>query len=88
MTEATEAQSAIIRILAGNRGSAPALKNPRSPEFRALFNLLAAGLSPLKPAAARLAAGRSFLSELDWLAAAKKDFAFESTLSGLTISPG
>ncbi len=47
-------------------------------------DLLAAGLSPLDPGAARLAAGRLFLSELDRLAAAKKDFAFESTLSGLT----
>ena len=41
-------------------------------------------LSPLYPAAARLAAGRLFLSELDRLAAAKKDFAFESTWSALT----
>ncbi len=48
-------------------------------------DLLAAGLSPLDPAAARIAAGRLFLSELDRLAAAKKDFAFESTLSGLTL---
>ena len=47
-------------------------------------DLLATGLSPFEPAAARVAAGRLFLSELDRLAAAKKDFAFESTLSGLT----
>jgi predicted ABC-type ATPase len=46
-------------------------------------DLLAAGLSPLDPGAARIAAGRLFLSELDRLAAAKKDFAFESTLSGI-----
>lgn len=46
-------------------------------------DLIAAGLSPLDPAAARVAAGRLFLSELDRMAAAKKDFAFESTLSGL-----
>ena len=46
-------------------------------------DLLAAGLSPLDPAAAQLAAGRLFLSELDRLSAARENFAFESTLSGL-----
>ena len=47
-------------------------------------DLLAAGLSPLDPAAAQLAAGRLFLSELDRLAAARENFALESTLSGLS----
>ena len=47
-------------------------------------DLLAAGLSPLKPDLAALAAGRLFLGELDRLARARQDFAFESTLSGLT----
>jgi predicted ABC-type ATPase len=47
-------------------------------------DLLAAGLSPLKPDLAALNAGRLFLGELDRLAGARKDFAFESTLSGLT----
>jgi predicted ABC-type ATPase len=47
-------------------------------------DLLAAGLSPLKPSLAGLNAGRLFLSELDRLAKARQDFAFESTLSGLT----
>src|SRR6267154_2741883 len=42
---------------------------------------------PLEPAAARLAAGRLFLSELDRLAAARENFAFESTLSGLGYLP-
>lgn len=46
-------------------------------------DLLAAGLSPLRPEAAAVAAGRLFLSELDRLAEARADFAFESTLSGL-----
>lgn len=46
-------------------------------------DLLAAGLSPLRPEAAALAAGRLFLSELDRLAGAQVDFAFETTLSGL-----
>lgn len=46
-------------------------------------DLLAAGLSPLKPELAALKAGKLFLEELDRLAAARHDFAFESTLSGL-----
>jgi predicted ABC-type ATPase len=45
-------------------------------------DLLAAGLSPFNPAAARVAAGRLFLREIDRLAATGADFAFESTLSG------
>jgi predicted ABC-type ATPase len=47
-------------------------------------DLLAAGLSPLQPNLATLNAGRLFLGELDRLAKARQDFAFESTLSGLT----
>ena len=47
-------------------------------------DLLAAGLSPLKPDLAALAAGRLLLGELDRLARTRQDFAFESTLSGLT----
>ncbi len=46
-------------------------------------DLLAAGLSPLRPESAALAAGRLFLSEVDRLAKARADFAFETTLSGL-----
>jgi predicted ABC-type ATPase len=47
-------------------------------------DLLAAGLSPLKPEMAALAAGRLFLAEMDRLAKARVDFSFETTLSGLT----
>lgn len=43
--------------------------------------------SPLDPSAAQLAAGRLLLSELDRLSAARADFAFESTLSGLAYVP-
>jgi predicted ABC-type ATPase len=50
-------------------------------------DLLAAGLSPLKPDLATLKAGRLFLAELDRLAKARSDFAFESTLSGQTYLP-
>ncbi len=47
-------------------------------------DLIASGLSPLRPELAMLAAGRLFLRELDRLARTRADFAFESTLSGLT----
>jgi len=47
-------------------------------------DLIASGLSPLRPELAALAAGRLFLKELDRLAKTRSDFAFESTLSGLT----
>ena len=46
-------------------------------------DLIAAGVSPLDPAGAQFAAGKIFLAELDRLSAARADFAFESTLSGL-----
>jgi predicted ABC-type ATPase len=46
-------------------------------------DLIATGLSPLRPEVAALAAGRLFLKEIDRLATARLDFAFESTLSGL-----
>ena len=46
-------------------------------------DLIASGLSPLRPELAAFAAGRLFLQELDRLADAGIDFAFESTLSGL-----
>lgn len=45
-------------------------------------DLIAAGLSPLRPELAALAAGRLFLAELDRLASLRLDFAFETTLSG------
>lgn len=46
-------------------------------------DLIAGGLSPLRPALAAAAAARLVLAEMDRLAEAKIDFAFESTLSGL-----
>ena len=47
-------------------------------------DLIASGLSPLRPESANLAAARLFLQELDRLAKMRASFAFESTLSGLT----
>ena len=49
-------------------------------------DLIAGGLSPLRPELAALAAGRLVLAELDRLAQARVDFAFESTLSGLVYA--
>src|SRR5207249_6130298 len=46
-------------------------------------DLIASGLSPLRPQLAALAGGRLFLTELDRLARARADFAFETTLSGV-----
>lgn len=47
-------------------------------------DLIASGLSPLRPELAARRAGRLVLAELNRLARARKDFAFESTLSGRT----
>lgn len=46
-------------------------------------DLIASGLSPLRPALAAVSAGKLVLSEINRLMAAKVSFAFESTLSGL-----
>lgn len=47
-------------------------------------DLIASGLSPLKPELAAIAAARTVLREIDRLAAERMDFAFETTFSGLT----
>lgn len=47
-------------------------------------DLIASGLSPLRPELAARQAGRLVLTELSRLAKAHKNFAFESTLSGRT----
>jgi predicted ABC-type ATPase len=49
-------------------------------------DLIAQGLSPLDPRGAAVAAGRILLREVNRLAAARADFAFESTLSGLSYA--
>lgn len=47
-------------------------------------DLIASGLSPLRPELAARQAGRLLLAELDRLAAVRTDFAFETTFSGRT----
>lgn len=49
--------------------------------------LIASGLSPLRPELAARRGGRLVLTELRRLAKARQDFAFESTLSGRTYLP-
>ncbi len=46
-------------------------------------DLIAGGISPLRPELAAIAAGRLVLRELNRLVEARVEFAFESTLSGL-----
>jgi predicted ABC-type ATPase len=46
-------------------------------------DLLAIGLSPLKPGLAAMKAGRLVLQQLDHFAAKRGDFAFETTFNGL-----
>jgi predicted ABC-type ATPase len=46
-------------------------------------DLIAGGISPLRPELAAVTAGRLVLRELDRLVESKAEFAFESTLSGL-----
>ena len=47
-------------------------------------DLIAAGLSPFDPSAAAFRAGRTMLNEIAAHVAAGRNFAFESTLSGLS----
>jgi predicted ABC-type ATPase len=47
-------------------------------------DLIASGLSPLRPDLAARRAGRMVLAELKQLVKSRQDFAFESTLSGRT----
>ena len=49
-------------------------------------DLIAAGLSPFAPETQNVRAGRLLLARIDELAAAKKDFGFETTLAGITYA--
>ena len=61
---------------------------PREAQVLRFLNadLIAAGLSPLRPELAARAAARIFLQELDHLATNRENFAFETTLSGLSYA--
>src|SRR5262249_18804852 len=79
-----------LRIIAGPNGSGKTTFVrkflPRFAKVRNFVNadMIAAGLSPFDPASAALRAGRLMLEEIRRLAAARADFAFETTLSGRT----
>jgi len=89
----TQAQAPRCIIIAGPNGAGKTTFAreflPREAGILHFINadLIAAGLSPLKPELAALAAGRLLLNEVSRLARARADFAFESTLSGLTYVP-
>ena len=57
---------------------------PREADCPAFINadLIAAGLSPFRPEAAELRAGRILLAEISGKVARRESFAFESTLAG------
>ena len=88
----TRPESPVCLIIAGPNGAGKTTFAreflPREAGILHFVNadLIAAGLSPLRPELAARAAGRLLLTELDRLARARSDFAFESTLSGLTYA--
>jgi predicted ABC-type ATPase len=49
-------------------------------------DLIAGGLSPLKPELAAIAAARTVLREIDRLVAERSDFSFETTLSAMALT--
>jgi predicted ABC-type ATPase len=62
------------------------LRNDRDVVHFVNADLIAGGLSALKPEIAAITAGRVFLAELERLAFNRTSFAFETTLSGLTYA--
>ncbi|NJA05429.1 hypothetical protein HC024_06740 [Methylococcaceae bacterium WWC4] len=85
----TAATTPVCRIIAGPNGAGKttfALKYLPLAQCRHFVNadLIAAGLSPLAPDEQTLAASRLFLREIEQHILARRDFAFETTLSGRT----
>lgn len=85
----TAAPPSVCRIIAGPNGAGKttfALKYLPLVQCRHFVNadLIAAGLSPLAPEEQTIAASRLFLSEIEQQVVARRDFAFETTLSGRT----
>lgn len=83
------ARSPVLYVIAGPNGAG---KTTFAREFLPAADvveflnadLLAAGLSPLRPAMMAIRSGRLLLSRWRELLAQRRDFAFESTLSGRT----
>ncbi len=86
-------QGPVVHVIAGPNGSGKttfALEYlPNIAGCRDFVNadLLAQGLSPLRVEAAAIEAGRLFLKQIRARIAGRRDFAFETTLSGLTYVP-
>lgn len=84
-----ETQSPLVVLLAGPNGAgkstsaARLLKGALAVEEFVNADTIAQGLSAYRPEAAAVAAGRVMLQRLRFLAAARRDFAFETTLAGL-----
>ena len=88
MTRKTQKQPRCIVIAGPNGAGKTTFAREFLPKYADVVHfvnvdLIAAGLSPLDPALAAVKASRLFLAELDRLASARADFAFETTLSGL-----
>jgi predicted ABC-type ATPase len=87
---ANSARQPTCFVIAGPNGAGKTTFARRYlPEDAGVFHfvnadLIASGLSPLKPELAAVAAARLVLREIDRLAAERAEFAFETTLSGLT----
>lgn len=85
------ARSPVLYIIAGPNGAG---KTTFAREFLPAADvveflnadLLAAGLSPLRPSVMAMRSGRLLLSRWQELLAQRRDFAFESTLSGRTYA--
>lgn len=93
MTTRPAAEQPTVYVIAGPNGAG---KTTFATEFlpqvmdRPEFlnaDLIAAGLSPLAPQTQALRAGRLLLERFDELAGLKRDFGFETTLSGKSYAP-
>jgi predicted ABC-type ATPase len=88
MTESRRVSRCIV--IAGPNGSGKTtfarefLANEPSINHFINADLIASGLSPLKPELAAIAAGRIVLKEIERLVRNRENFSFESTLSGRT----
>jgi predicted ABC-type ATPase len=86
---AVPSQTPLVVLLAGPNGAgkstsaAQLLKGVLAVEEFVNADTIAQGLSAYRPETAAVAAGRVMLGRLRFLAAARRDFAFETTLAGL-----
>ena len=85
----TKRQPRCILIAGPNGAGKTTFARRYLPEYAGVVHfvnadLVASGLSPLKPEIAAIAAARIVIGEIDRLVAERADFAFETTLSGLT----